>query len=79
MSGIKAYGVAIPKRRIDAMAIWDVWKNVSKDILEKMGMKERTVTGPDEDPISLVGERSCHGSPRRPRRPLRRSMARLAL
>lgn len=53
MSGIKAYGVAIPKRRIDAMAIWDVWKNVSKDILEKMGMKERTVTGPDEDPISL--------------------------
>ncbi len=56
MSGIKAYGVVIPKRRIEAMAIWDVWKNVSKDILEKMGMKERTVTGPDEDSISLGAE-----------------------
>jgi len=53
MSGIKAYGVAIPKRRLEAAAIWDVWKNVSKDILDKMGMKERCVTGPDEDPISL--------------------------
>ena len=33
----------------------------------------------DEDPISLVGERSCRGSPRRPRRPPRRPTARLAL
>lgn len=56
MSGIIAYGISIPRLRVDAMDIWDVWKNVSKDILNKMGMKERTVTGPDEDPITLGAE-----------------------
>ncbi|HRY77332.1 MAG TPA: hypothetical protein P5154_01040 [Candidatus Izemoplasmatales bacterium] len=56
MSGIIAYGVSIPKYRVDANEIWDVWKNVSKEILQKMGMKERTVTGPDEDPITLGAE-----------------------
>lgn len=56
MSGIRAYGVSIPKRRLEATAIWEVWKNVSPDILGKMGMKERTTTGPDEDPLSLGTE-----------------------
>ncbi len=56
MSGIIAYGVSIPKLRVNADEIWDVWKNVSKNILNKMGMKERAVTGPDEDPITLGAE-----------------------
>lgn len=56
MSGIVAYGVSIPRYRVDANDIWDVWKNVSKEILNKMGMKERTVTGPDEDPLTLGAE-----------------------
>jgi len=30
-----------------------VWKAPSREIIEKLGMRERTVTGPDEDSISL--------------------------
>lgn len=53
MSGISAYGVKIPRRRVCADSIHAVWKAPSMEIIEKLGMKERTVTGTDEDAITL--------------------------
>lgn len=53
MAGIISYGAAIPRRRLRSSDIHSVWKNVSEDMLEKFGLVERCVTGPDEDPITL--------------------------
>ncbi len=53
MAGIISYGVAIPRRRLRYSDVHSVWKNVSQDMLEKFGLTERCVTGPDEDAITL--------------------------
>lgn len=54
MSGIVSYGVAIPRCRIAAQEILNVWKNTHMHILERMGYQERAVLYPDQDSVTLA-------------------------
>ncbi len=51
--GIVSYGTAIPYHRIAVQDIWDVWKNVTPDIFDKMSFGEKAVIMPNEDAITL--------------------------
>lgn len=53
-TGIISYGVALPKHRIAAQSIWEVWKNVAPDLFDKMSIGERGVLGPEEDTLTLA-------------------------
>ncbi len=56
-SGIVAYGVSIPYRRIDVKTILDVWGNSSLDILKThLKLSERAVLFFDEDTNTLAVE-----------------------
>lgn len=51
--GIVSYGTAIPYHRITAQDIWQVWRNVTPDIFDKLSFSERAVLMPNEDAITL--------------------------
>ncbi len=53
-AGILSYGVSIPRCRIQADEILQVWKNTHKQIIDRMGFKERGVLYPDQDTITLA-------------------------
>lgn len=53
-TGIVAYGVSLPKHRIEAMEIWRVWKNLATDFFDMLSIGERAVLGPEEDTITLA-------------------------
>lgn len=53
-TGIISYGVALPKHRIAAQDIWQVWKNMAPDLFDKMSIGERAVLGPEEDTLTLA-------------------------
>ncbi len=53
-TGIVAYGAALPKHRISAQTIWDVWKNFQTDLFDKLSISERGVLGPEEDTLTLA-------------------------
>lgn len=53
-TGIISYGAALPRHRIEAQAIWDEWKNVAYDLLDKLSIGERGVLGPEEDTLTLA-------------------------
>ena len=53
-TGIVSYGVALPKHRLAAEDIYRVWKNVAHDLLDKLSIGERGVTGPEEDTVTLA-------------------------
>lgn len=60
--GIVGYGIEIPKRRIKAEKIIDVWKNTDINLIESVfRVKERTVLNSDEDTTTLAvgAARSC--------------------
>jgi hydroxymethylglutaryl-CoA synthase len=52
-SGIRGYGVAIPRRRIAIEEINNVWKNLPIQTVKGRKVKERGVLGPDEDTVTL--------------------------
>jgi 3-hydroxy-3-methylglutaryl CoA synthase len=52
-TGIVAYGVAIPKHRIEAMEIWKTWKNIATSFFDVLSISERGVLGPEEDTLTL--------------------------
>lgn len=53
-TGIVSYGVALPRHRIAALEIWEQWKNVARDLFDKMSIGERAVLGPEEDTLTLA-------------------------
>ncbi len=53
-TGIIAYGVALPKHRIAAADIWQVWKNLAPEMFDKLSIGERGVLGPEEDTLTLA-------------------------
>jgi len=53
MSGILAYGTAIPRRRIAAESIRAVWGNIAESFIDMLSIGERAVLGPDEDTLTL--------------------------
>lgn len=53
-TGIVAYGVAVPRHRIEAQEIWRVWQNFSADMFDVMSIAERGVLGPEEDTLTLA-------------------------
>lgn len=55
-TGILAYGVALPKYRIEAQEIWRVWKNISPHFFDLLSIGERGVLGPEEDTLTLANE-----------------------
>ncbi len=61
MSGIIAYGNAIPRRRIEGTAIRAVWGNLAESFLDMLSIGERAVLGSDEDTLTLAvsAARSC--------------------
>ena len=54
MSGILAYGTAIPRRRIAASDIRKVWGNLAESFIDVLSIGERAVLGPDEDTLTLA-------------------------
>lgn len=53
-TGIRSYGIALPKYRIDSAEIWGVWKNLSKSFFDLLSIGERGVCAPEEDTITLA-------------------------
>jgi hydroxymethylglutaryl-CoA synthase len=53
-TGILAYGVALPRRRIEANEIWKTWKNLSPSFFDMLSIGERGVLGPEEDTLTLA-------------------------
>ena len=53
-TGILAYGVKLPKHRIESGEIWDVWKNLAPSFFDMLSIGERAVLGPEEDTITLA-------------------------
>mgnify|MGYP001825465532 CR=1 FL=1 len=53
-TGIQAYGVKLPKHRIEASEIWAVWKNLAPSFFDLLSIGERGVLGPEEDSITLA-------------------------
>ena len=53
-TGIISYGVAVPRHRIEARAIWETWKNMAEQFFDLLSIGERGVFGPDEDTITLA-------------------------
>ncbi len=53
-TGIVAYGNAVPKHRIAAQEIWEVWKNLQPDMFDTLSISERGVLGPEEDTLTLA-------------------------
>lgn len=53
-TGIIAYGVALPKYRIAASEIWQVWKNLAPSFFDMLSIGERGVLGPEEDTLTLA-------------------------
>lgn len=53
-TGILSYGVKLPKHRIEASVIWDVWKNLATSFFDTLSIGERGVLGPEEDTITLA-------------------------
>lgn len=53
-TGIIAYGVAVPKHRIEAREIWDTWKNLAENFIDMLSIGERGVLGPEEDTLTLA-------------------------
>ncbi|MBL8967272.1 MAG: hypothetical protein JNG85_09695 [Spirochaetaceae bacterium] len=54
MSGILAYGTAVPRRRIAGTEIRAVWGNLAESFLDLLSIGERAVLGPDEDTLTLA-------------------------
>lgn len=52
--GIVSYGTSIPHHRISVQDIWNVWRNVTPDVFDKMSLSERCVIMPNEDTITLA-------------------------
>jgi 2-acetylphloroglucinol acetyltransferase len=52
-AGLISYGISLPRCRISADAILQVWQNTHKQILQRMGYNERCVLYPDQDTITL--------------------------
>jgi hydroxymethylglutaryl-CoA synthase len=55
-TGIIAYGVALPRRRIEAGEIWKIWKNLAPSFFDMLSIGERGVLGPEEDTLTLATE-----------------------
>ena len=55
-TGIIAYGVSMPKHRIESSEIWGVWKNLAESFFDTLSIGERGVLGPEEDTITLATE-----------------------
>ncbi|MGC9358481.1 MAG: hydroxymethylglutaryl-CoA synthase, partial [Anaerolineae bacterium] len=53
-TGIISYGVAVPKHRIEAQAIWETWKNMAEQFFDLLSIGERGVLGPEEDTVTLA-------------------------
>lgn len=53
-TGILSYGAAVPKHRIAADDIWQVWKNISPQFFDMLSISERGVLGPEEDTLTLA-------------------------
>ncbi|MFZ5858942.1 MAG: hydroxymethylglutaryl-CoA synthase [Chloroflexota bacterium] len=53
-TGIISYGVALPKHRIEATEIWNVWKNLATSFFDVLSIGERGVLGPEEDTVTLA-------------------------
>jgi hydroxymethylglutaryl-CoA synthase len=53
-TGIIAYGVAVPKHRIESQEIWQVWKNLATSFFDTLSIGERGVLGPEEDTLTLA-------------------------
>ena len=53
-TGIRSYGIALPKYRIDSAEIWGIWKNLSKSFFDLLSIGERGVCAPEEDTITLA-------------------------
>ena len=53
-TGILSYGVAVPKYRIEAQEIWQVWKNLSPSFFDMLSIGERGVLAPEEDTLTLA-------------------------
>ena len=54
MSGIISYGTAIPRRRIAASSVREVWGNIAESFFDTLSIGERAVLGPDEDTLTLA-------------------------
>lgn len=52
--GIVSYGTSIPYHRIAVQEIWNVWRNVTPDMFDRMSFSERAVIMPNEDTITLA-------------------------
>jgi 3-hydroxy-3-methylglutaryl CoA synthase len=55
-TGIVAYGVALPRHRIEAREIWNNWRNFTLDMFDTMSIGERAVLAPEEDTVTLAVE-----------------------
>jgi hydroxymethylglutaryl-CoA synthase len=53
-TGIVSYGVSLPRHRITAQDIWQVWKNIATDLFDTLSIGERGVLGPEEDTLTLA-------------------------
>lgn len=53
-TGIIAYGVSMPRYRIAAQDIWQVWKNISPSFFDLLSISERAVCGAEEDTLTLA-------------------------
>jgi hydroxymethylglutaryl-CoA synthase len=58
LTGILSYGIALPKYRIEANEIWQVWKNISISFFDMLSIGERGVLGPEEDSLTLAAAAS---------------------
>ncbi len=53
-TGIVSYGTALPRHRIEASEIWQVWKNMAEQFFDLLSISERGVLGPEEDTLTLA-------------------------
>ncbi|MBI5360688.1 MAG: hydroxymethylglutaryl-CoA synthase [Planctomycetes bacterium] len=53
-TGIISYGTCIPKHRINVKDIFNVWRNVTPEIFDRMSLSERCVLLPDEDSVTMA-------------------------
>lgn len=56
LTGIINYGTAIPKYRLKLADIAKAWRKNPDDILNSLGIKEKSVSGIDEDAVTLALE-----------------------
>ena len=63
-TGILAYGVKLPKHRIEADQIWGVWKNLAPSFFDMLSIGERGVLGPEEDSLTLAAAAAETAHPR---------------